>query len=235
MPASGTALAALIKANVASRMAAVTGQNPLAQKNPSYFIEMCTAIGTGIITGGPTIDFTTIDAGAMGAPPIPGVGVGIGITTDPTFFVQDLYTRLRGYILAEFGKTSHDPYPPGPKNSGLALLALCQGINDSFLSYYPTAWTLASVHPLIYAGTGQITNNHFSGLVDTAIKGAIMAAAPSLQGQFWPKTAQGIAESYVALIEQHSTGMVTINGICVPGPSQVCGITSAGSGTGTAT
>jgi hypothetical protein len=235
MPAVPAALAALVLTNVNTRMSAVSGTAPLSQKNPSYFTAMCNAIGMGIISGGPVIAFTTSDSGSMGAPPIPGVGSGVGIVPDSSFFVSDLYTRLRGYIVADFGSTSHDAYPPSQGNSGNYLLALCQGVNDAIVSYYPTAWTLVSAHPLIYMGSGTISNGNFTGLVATAIKGAIVSGAPSLQGKFWPRLAQGISESYVALIEQHSTGMVTISGVCVPGPSQVCGIGSSGTGTGTAT
>ncbi|MCX9024624.1 MAG: hypothetical protein OIN85_00845 [Candidatus Methanoperedens sp.] len=235
MAASGSALAALVQSDVNSRMGAVQNHFPLAQKRPEFFVEMCQAIGTGIISGGPVIMFTTTDSGVEGSPLVPGTGAGVGIVPDPNFFITDLYTRVRGYIIADFGKTSHDPYPPQARNSGLFLLALCQGINDAFQTYYPTAWTLVSTHPQIYMGTGLINNGQFSGLSASAIKGAIIAAAPRLRGRFWPRLAQAISESYVALIQQHSTGQVTITGTCIPGPSQVCGIGGSGSGTGTAT
>ena len=234
MAVSGSDLGALIKTNVNTRMTAIQGHSPLGQNNPSYYIEFATAIGTGIVSGAPIISFTTTDTGGQGIPPIPGVGAGVGIVTDPTFFIQDLYTRVRGYIIQDFEKTLHDPYPPSSGNSGEYLLALCKGINDSFLSYYPTAWTLISAHPLIYLGTGLITNGQFSGLTATAIQAAIVSGAPNFVGKFWPRLAQAIAESYVALIEQHSTGTVTITGVCVPSDSQVCGI-GVGVGTGTAT
>lgn len=233
MPAVPAALAALVQSNINTRMMAL-GAKPLAQKNPAFFIEMCTAIGSGIILGAPAIAFTTSDTGMMGVPPIPGAGVGVGIVTDPTFFIEDLYTRLRGYVIADFGQTSHDPYPPGPKNSGQYLLAICNGINDAFLSYYPTAWALVSAHPLIYAGSGTIADGNFSGLVATAIQSTIQGLAPTLVGKFWPRIAQGIAESYTALIEQHSTGTVTIVGVCVPSLVQVCGVPSVGTGSGVA-
>lgn len=235
MAASGSALADLVKTHVNSRMQSVRGYSPLAQRNPSYFIEMCTAIGTGIIAGGPVIQFTTDDTGNMGDPLVPGVGAGIGIVTDSSFLVSDLYTRIRGYIIAEFGKTTHDSFPPRSDNSGQFLLALCEGINDAILEYYPTAWTLSSNHPMIYMGTGIISDGEFSGLSASAIQGAIMADAPRFIGRFWPKLVQAISESYVALIEQHATGMVTITGTCVSSGSQECGIGGSGTGTGTAT
>lgn len=235
MAASGSALAALVQSNVDTRMAAVRGIHPLGQKNPSYYIEMCSAIGNGIITGGPAISFISADSGNQGAPLIAGTGAGIGIITDPSFFVQDLYTRIRGYIQADFQRTLHDPFPPGPTNSGQFLLALCNGINDAFLAYYPTAWTLVSTHPQIYTGAGLINNGNFSGLSAGAIGSTIHGLAPRFIGKFWPRIAQAVGESYVALIEQHSTGMVTISGSCSPGPSQVCGIGGSGSGTGVAT
>lgn len=236
MPASGSALAALIQSNVNSRMLAVKGHAPLSQKNPSYYIQFTTAIGIGIISGGPSIAFTTSDTGNAGSPLVPGVGNGVGIVTDPTFFVEDLYTRTRSYIIADFGKTLHEAYPPSSGNSGEYLLALCEGINDSILSYYPTGWTLVSANPEIYMGTGMIADGQFSGLSASAIQSSIVSAASSFTGVFWPRLAQAISESYVALIEQHATGMVTITGDCSPGPSQTCDISgSSGTGTGTAT
>lgn len=238
MPVSPSAFAAIVKADVDSRFATVLGRgiHPLAQHNPSYYILFANAVGTGIISAGPTIAFVTNDTGQQGSPLVEGIGTGVGIITDPTFFVQDLYTRIRNYVIADFGHTLHDPYPPGPSNySGQYLLALCNGINDAFLSYYPTAWTLNSVHPQIYMGTGLIIDGQFSGLSATAIAAAIVAAAPSFVGRFWPRFAQAVSESYVLLIEQHSTGTVTITGSCSPGLTQVCGIGGTGNGTGAAT
>jgi hypothetical protein len=237
MPASPSALAALVKSNVSSRMAEIRGYAPLQQRNPSYYIEFAEAIGTGIINGGPDITFTTVDVGFSGIPPVPGVGAGIGIITDPTFFVQDLYTRIRQYVLDDFGRTLHDPYPPRPGNSGQYLLALCKGINDSFLSYYPTAWTLVSAHPIVYMGVGTINDGQFAGLSAPTIQSDIIAGAPNFVGRFWPRLAQAVSESYVELIEQHSTGTVTITGICTPAPpAQTCNITGVpGVGTGNAT
>jgi len=236
MAVSGSALATLILADVDSRMAAVAGHHPLQQRNTHYYTEMCEAIGNGIINGAQTISFTTTDAGLAGVPLVAGVGAGIGIVTDPTWFVQDLYTRIRNYVIQDFGKTLHDPYLPGPGNSGQYLLALCQGINDAFLGYYPTAWTLVSAHPQIYTGTGLINDGQFSGLSASAIQADIIAGAPDFMGRFWPRLAQAISESYVGLIEQHSTGMVTITGTCVINiaPPQTCGITGVGAGSGVA-
>lgn len=234
MPVVGSVLANLIQVNIDSRMAAIAGHHPLAQENPAFFIEMCQAIGLGVAMGGPVVSFTSSDTGFMGVPPRPGVGSGVGIITDPTFFIEDLYTRVRNYVIADFGSTKHDPYPPGPGNSGQYLQALCEGINDSFSSYYPTAWILASVDPTIYAGSGTINDGNFTGLVAPTIQTQIIASAPNFLGKFWPRLAQAISESYVALIEQHSTGSLTIVGVCVPSPGQVCNIPSTGTGTGTA-
>lgn len=235
MAVSGSALAALIQTKVDTRMSSVGGHSPLAQADPSYFIAFCEALGKGIIQGGPSISFTTNDTGSKGIPAVTGTGVGMGIVPDATFFIEDAYTRIRGYILADLGSSMHDSYPPGAGNSGEYLLALCQGLNDAFQEYYPTAWTLASTHPAIYAGSGSIVNGHYSGLSDSAIKGAIVSAGSTMQGSFWPKLAQAIAESYVKLIHEHSTGQVTIAGVCVPGSSQDCGINGSGTGSGAAT
>jgi hypothetical protein len=234
MPVVGSVLTNLIQTNVDSRMGAIAGHHPLQQKTPLFYIEMCQAIGNGIAMGGPSVSFTSSDVGFTGAPPVPGVGAGVGIVTDPTFFIEDLYTRVRNYVIDDFGRTMHDPYPPTPGNSGEYLQALCQGINDSFISYYTTAWILTSVDPLIYAGTGTINNGDFTGLVAPTIQTQIISGAPNFLGRFWPRLAQAISESYVALIEQHSTGTLTISGVCVPSLVQVCSLPGTGIGTGTA-
>lgn len=235
MSVSGSALAALVKSDVNARMQAIRGYAPLQQRNPRYYIEFADAIGMGIITGNPVIDFTTNDTGNQGSPLVQGIGAGIGIVIDYNFFVQDLYTRIRTYVIEDFNRTLHEPYPPGPGNSGQYLLALCQGIADAISTYYPTAWTLASTHPQIYMGTGIITDGQFSGLSAPSIQAAIQSGAPNFIGRFWPRLAQAISESYVELIENHSTGMVTITGTCISSLSQTCGIGGTGNGMGTAT
>lgn len=235
MPISGSVLANLIQTNVDSRMSAVRGVHPLKQRDASYYVEFCQAIGNGIIGGGPSITFTTTDAGQAGSPLVAGVGAGIGIVTDSTFFIQDLYTRFRNYVIQDYGRTLHDPYPPRPGSTGQFLLALCEGINDSLISYFPTGWTLVSTHPQVYQGVGLINDGQFSGLSASAIQANIIADAPRFRGRFWPILAQAIAESYVLLIEQHSTGMVTITGTCSAGMGQTCNISGVGVGTGVAT
>lgn len=236
MPVSPSAFAALVQTNVNSRMGAIAGHFPMNGKITSYFTEFCQAIGKGIILGGPTIAFTTSDVGFTGTPPIPGAGVGIGIVVDPTFLLQDLYTRIKNYVTADYGRTLSEPYPPSVDGYGQYTLALCQGINDALQTYYPISWALASAHPLVYAGSGTIANGQFTGLMAPAIKAAILTAAPTfMQIGFWPRLAQAVSESYVALIEQHSTGTVTIAGVCVPGPSQICNVPGSGAGSGIAT
>ncbi len=229
------ALGALVLSNVDTRFAAVRGWHPLQQRNPSYYILFANAIGKGILTAGPVINFQTQDTGNQGSPFVTGTGAGIGIVVDPNFIVPDLYERARAYIQAEFGRTLHDPYPPRRYNSGEFLLALCLGINDAIMQYYPTTWILSSTHPQIYQGTGVVPYGNFSGLSAPAIAASILSFAPNFVGRFWPKLAQAISESYVELIHNHSTGTVTITGNCVSSISQSCGIGGTGIGTGTAT
>ena len=47
-----------------------------------------------------------------------------------------------------------------------------------FYSYYPTAWILTSVDPLIYAGSGTINNGDFTGLVASTIQTQINVLVP---------------------------------------------------------
>lgn len=239
MPAIASTLSNLVKTNVDSKFSSVSGVSPLAQSNPSYFIEMCTAIGTGIANGTTVINFTTSDTGLGGTPPVPGNGTGVGIIVDDAYFTQKLYTELRNSSISSFGSTTHDPYPPGPNNiSGKYLKALCEGISISVKTHFQTAWTLTSAHPLVYSGVGNISNGSFSGLTATNIEQLILAAGPSLQGVFWPKVAKKVAEVYVDTIHNHSTATVTIIGVCVPlvppAGFQICGVPAVGAGTGVA-
>lgn len=240
MPAIPSVLANLVKTNVDTKLSAVTGTSPLSQVNPAFFIEMCTAIGTGIASGSTVINFTTSDTGLGGNPPVPGVGAGVGIIVDDVYFTQKLYTELRNESIASFGSTSHDPFPPGPTNmSGKCLKAMCEGIAISVKTHFQTAWTLTSNHPEVYLGTGNVTNGNFSGLVAASIEALILANSPSLQGIFWPKIAKIVSEVYVDTIHNHSTATVTITGICIPlvppAGSQICEIeNTSGSGIGVA-
>ena len=235
MPLIPSALVALIQTEVNAKMTAIAGHSPLAGANPSYFIAMCTGIGTGIALGGPTIMFTSNDNGLMGTPPVAGTGAGVGIVVDDAFFAEEIYDTIGTLITAQFGRTLNAPYPPGPGQAGLYTAALCQGIASAVATYFSTAWILTSTDPTIYMGTGTISDGQFSGLVASAIQSAIIAASPVLVGPAWPTIAQAIAESYVATIENHSTGTLTITGTCVPGLTQVCALGPvSGSGTGVA-
>lgn len=235
MPAVPAVLSSLIQASVASKLEAVTQTNPLSGKDPSYFIEFCTAIGTGIALGSPVIAFDTDDSGQAGVPPVPGAGSGAGIMVDDSFLTEKIYTYVRNNTLAMFGKTNNIPFPPTSLSDGKALLAVAEGIATGVKTHYSTAWILVSTHPAIYAGTGTIGEGDFSGVSDSLVKSQIVASGPRLQGPMFPEMAKAIAQAYMETIHQKSTGTVTITGVCVPGPSQVCGTPSTGSGTGTAT
>lgn len=244
MPAVASALSGLIIntadqykfAASAAYRAPKPGVHPLQQKRPEFFIEICTAIGTGVVNASlGKIQFTTADSGLSGQPPVPGTGLGTGIIFDAAYFRETAYPLIRGYILADFGKTRHDPYPPGTKNSGVFLDALLHAVGDMIAQHYATAWTLISAHPMIYQGTGTINDGMYFGLVATDVQAAIEAAASNLQGRFWPRLAQGIAEVYVDTVHNHSTGTVTITGSCTSSISQVCAVPSTGTGTGNAT
>lgn len=158
MPAIGPALGALIMNKVDQNMKKISGHSPLSQKNPSFFIAKCMAIGNGIATGVPVISFITKDSGQSGVPPIPGTGTGIGIKVDSDWYTKELYTKLRKTVLEKYGYTSHDPYPPSDDNSGKYLEAMCKGIAEAVKEHYATAWVLTSAHPLVYMGTGLIGN-----------------------------------------------------------------------------
>jgi hypothetical protein len=90
-----------------------TYAGPLAQKKPQYFHNFCEGIGKGIVLGSPSIQFTTLDAGFGGAPPIPGVGKGIGIIMDVDWFTENLYKELRSRIMSGHGKTVHPEWCSG--------------------------------------------------------------------------------------------------------------------------
>jgi hypothetical protein len=240
MSPSGPALGSLIQTNVDSLMAAVTGKtehgiafkgvHPLLQKNPQYFIELCNAIGEGLIEGGPVIDFTTLDTGLGGSPFVEGVGAGLGILINKDFFRENAYTNIRNAIIARYGRTTHDPYLPRPYNTGQFLDAICNGVAISVYNYYQTVWTLTSAHPEVYMGTGLIEDGDFYGISADPIAGAIRSHLPNFRGDFYPEMVQGIADAYVLTITTQATGTVTITGTCDESVSQRCGLQTTGSG-----
>lgn len=234
MAADPVVLSNLIKTKVDAKMQAIAGHSPLAQSNPAYFVELCTAIGTGIANGSATILFTTSDVGITGTPSVAGTGTGVGIIVDDVFFKENLYTTMRNFIISDFGSTLHQIYPPSSGNSGKYLLALTEGISESVSEHYATVYTLNSSHPTVYSGTGTISEGNFSGLSSSSIKSLIQAASSNLLGIFWPRIAEAIAQCYVDAIHNHSTGQVTIVGVCIPSISQICGVPGSGSGSGIA-
>jgi hypothetical protein len=236
MPAIPEALGGLVLNKVRKNFTAL-GHDPMSGRNPSYFIEFCTAIGKGIAKGTPTLTFETKDSGATAVPPIPGVGTGVGVKVDSDYMSQKIYTAARNAVIQKFNQTMHDPWPPKEGNSGLYLKALSDGISEAVKEHYSSCWILTSAHPQIYAGSGIINPNSgskFSGVIDSAVAAAITAFGVRMKGPYWPVFCQAVAKGYKDGIENKATGTVTITGICVPSQSQACNIASSGSGTGAA-
>jgi hypothetical protein len=235
MPIIESVLVEMMTKKVAENIERVTTHSPLNSPNPSYFKEMCKAIAKGVATATPSISFTTNDVGSTAVPPVPGVGTGVGIIIDKDFFTEQIYTRIRASVLAKYGKTVHDPYPPTPQNlSGQVLKGFAQGIAEAIYEHFKICWTLSSNHPIVYAGTGGIAYGGFSGINANAVKDAITANSPNLKGGAWGDFVQSIAIAYQQTIHTRSSGSVLINGICIPSPSQVCGIFGTGTGSGVA-
>lgn len=228
------ALGNLIIQTVNQNMQAIDNRGPLAQKDPSYYEQLCNAIAIGLTQGTTGTTFTTDDSGFVGEPAIPATGMGVGIIVDSGYFTQQLYTQFRNAIISKYGKTTHDPYMPGPQNSGRYLAALMGGISQAVTNMWSTGWQLTSVNPMVYSGTGQILDGDFTVIMaPSAIANLILDNAPKLsKSYFWPQMAQIIAQVYVDTIQNHSTGQVQIIGVCVPGISQVCGVPGTGQGTG---
>lgn len=223
MPIIPPVLSALILKNISSKMESISKTNPLNQKNPSYFMEMCMAIGNGIALGTPAISFTTTDSGLSGLPPAPAPGSGVGIIVDAEHMSQQMYTLSRDSVIAEFKETKSDPWPPKKGNSGEFLKAITDGVSEAIKEHFATAWTLSSIHNMIYMGTGEVKPGSFFGLSADLVKQSIIAASPTLKGQGWPMMVDSIAKGYVASIQEKATAQVNITGVCVP-PAQVCGI-----------
>lgn len=236
MPVSPQALTALITSNVNSKMMAIDGQGPLMGANTSYFLAFCKAIGTGIAQGTPTILFTTTDSGQMAIPPIPGAGIGLGIMIDSDYMSQQIYTQCNSKITSMYGSTNNISFPPTSGQNGKYLLAVCEGVAEAVKTLYAVSWALTSVNPIVYMGTGNITNGNFTLPTATLIPNLILSnGAPLLtEAGFWPTMAQIIGQVYADTIQNHSTGMVEIIGVCIPSLTQVCGVPGSGTGTGTA-
>lgn len=241
MPILLNTLQGLIKSKVDAKIkSAADGvpnyNGPLATKDPSYFIEMCDAIGVGIFQSSQILPFVTVDSGFSGAPPVPGVGTGVGLNVDQSFLTEQIYTKVRDAIIAKYGKTAHDPWPPRHSNTGRYLRAFSDGIAEAVTEHFSSCWTLTSAHPLIYSGTGLINYGLVSHPNKSMFKPTALDAAPRLKGEFWPIFVEAVSDAYHLSITTKTKGQVTIVGVCVPTvtPLQTCGIPSSGSGTGTA-
>lgn len=234
MPAIAGVLGSMIQQKVDANIRAAFGHGPMQMPNPSFFVMMCKADGTGIVNGAPSIPFKTTDTGNAGTPPIPGAGTGTGIKVDADWFEKELYTRIRAKAIAKYGRTSHEAYPPPKGTSGEYLQAICKGITMAVKEHFATAWILTSVHPIVYAGTGKINQGDFLVVPGAAVGGLIYSSAPPLRGEFWTTMAQVTGEVYAEAIMRHSTSQVSITGVCVPGPTQLCNLPIPGTGTGTA-
>lgn len=238
MPVEADALFGLVKQKIHDNMSAFGDYSgPMSQANPTYYLHFCKAISTGIADGSKVVNFTTVDTGQGGAPPVPGVGTGIGIKVDKAWFDEHLYMEMRQQAINEFGSTSHEVYPPPKGGTGGYLHAISKGVADSVAEHFITAYTLTSAHPKVYSGVGLINEGMYSGLDASNIEGLIKAAGPLLKGRFWPTLCKAVAKVYVEAIHQHSTGKVVLAGLCIPAPKplQVCGLPMSGVGVGTAT
>ncbi len=234
MPILPSALGPLITQNVAANFTGLSGTNPLTQKSPAYFTEFCTSIAKGLATGIPTITFDTLDTGFRGVPAKPGIGTGSGIIVDLDDMDRAIYTEVRNQVIASYGETTHHVYPPGGTNSGVYLRAFSKGVAAALKTHFATAWTLASTHPQIYAGTGSLLGK-IKNISATSIQAAILSQSPSLKGAFWPKMALAVGTGIKTSLETKATGTVTITGICAPSAKQLCAIPGSGLGSGIAT
>lgn len=233
MPAIGPVLTQLIMTKMSSNMKAISGTDPMGQKNPAFFIAFCTAIGNGIALSTKALQFTTQDKGGAGAPPVPGVGVGVGITIDDQHFSKAIYTKARDNVKKQYKKTAHGPWP-GNKGSGRFLKAMSDAIAQGVKEHYATSWVLTSTHLQVYAGAGIIGPGSIKGVVAAATQGQIMQFGSSLAGPGFALFAKAIAEAYEETITQKASGKVQITGICVPSLTQVCGLPLSGTGIGVA-
>ena len=225
MPAVPELLTMLVIKHCADKAKALTNVDPRSTKAASFFIAFCTAVGKGIAEGTPTVMFTTTDSGFTSAPPVPGVGAGIGIKVNSEYMSMKMYTLLRDEAVKKGSK--HAVWPPPDDNGGKYLRAITDGICEAIKEHYATCWILTSAHPLIYQGTGVIDpqkGSKFSGIQDSAVKSLIISYGPLMKGSMWPKMAESISKAYKDGIENMSTGQVAITGVCVPNISQVCNI-----------
>jgi hypothetical protein len=253
---SGDILGLLIQSKMDTKFKQVKDYaGPMAQSNPSYFIQFCGAIAKGIIQGSTVINFVTVDAGTAGSPVVPGTGAGVGIVVDKNWFTKNLYIEIRAQVINAHGETTHpawcdpwdainDPLNPLPAdhcslhvnqyNPYNFLTAMCESISEAVTEHYAQFRILTSAHPTVYAGVGRIEEGGFLGISANTVASSIQGQGASMNGSFWPIMCQAIGKVYADAIMNHSTGEVVITGVCAPSSSQSCGVGGSGSGTGSA-
>jgi len=226
MPIVGSAYSSLLQSNIDSSI----GGSPLGQADPSNFIKLCDAIGTGFETGLPTITINATGSGSKALPPIaPSGGPVVGIIVDAPYMQEQLYTEIRNNALAMFGETANPPFPPSPGGDGDILSKFCLGIANATKDHFATAWSLTLTSSEVYSGTAQIKPGDIPPLPVSTIASAIELAG-GMAGAFWGKLCLAIATGVSLGLEGQGTSLpFTLSGTCVPGPSQVCGLpTSSG-------
>jgi hypothetical protein len=231
MAINPVAFEAKVKELYTAKIVGLSGQNPFAQKNPSYLIEFIHSISNTLAMDCLQITCVTVDAGIGAAPPMPGVGIGkMTVVNEP--LLGRIYTRVREAVIREFGRTAHEAWPP-TEGSGIYLRAILESFTQTTTDFYNKNLTIASVHPFVYTGAYKVTNGGFLAPQPNIIASDIMGKAPSLKGRFWPIFVKAFADGYVEYIQQDLTGTGAITGICVPSVAQVCGLPLPGAGTGT--
>lgn len=215
---------------VASKLPPEEWGGPMSGPAAPHFSKFCKAIAGGIATASTSMTFQTVDAGVGGMPPVPGTGVGKGLIVDVEFFTERIYTKLRNASLAQYGKTSHDPYPPHTGNSGEFLLGLAKSISESIAEHFSDAIVLNSNHAGVYIGSGKILT--CSGVPASKTASEIQSAG-SMPGSFFKTFCLALGEAYEETLAVKTTGKVVIMGVCAPGPTQLCGLPKSGSGVGT--
>lgn len=216
------------------------------RSNTSYYMEMTTAIGTGISDSINAAGFTTEDDGLSGSPFRTGTGIGYGIFVNREVLTREIYSRIRqkSQTFAQtIGRNTGHPiynrpyiipenyqleYSPLDNN---ALFIFAKGIAESVYECFSTQIILNSTHPMIYFGQGEVVS--FTAIDASIISGRIFSNSSTLLGVMWPKICDAIGEAVDYTLQNHTTGEVVITGVCSPSSSQSCGIPFTGVGAGT--
>lgn len=200
-----------VKEVYAANIIGLSGQNPFAQANPKYLGEFIHSIANTLALDSLKITCITTDAGLGTPPPAPGIGINGSVKWVNEPMLGKIYTSVRNSILAQFGETMHEAWPP-TQGSGIYLKAILNSFTTPMTEFGNKKLKISSIHPIVHAGTFVVNGGQFIAPQPNILISDIMGKSPTLKGSFWPTFVKAFVHGYIDYIQTDLTGSGIIIG-----------------------